>query len=204
MMSMRQGGSRRALLTLAMSTFLGWGVLIAAPAARATECFIGEIRMFGGNFAPRNWALANGQLLRISDNAALFSILGTIYGGDGRTTFALPDLRGRTAVHPGSGAGLTTRTLGQRFGSEEVALTTPQMPKHRHRLRASSGPANSVTPTDRVLASPTDPIYDGGANTRMHKNAISISGKGEPHENVPPSLGINHIICLFGVYPSRN
>ncbi|MEM6807413.1 MAG: tail fiber protein [Bacteroidota bacterium] len=137
------------------------------------EGYIGEIRMFGGNFAPRGWALCEGQLLAISSNSALFSILGTTYGGDGRTSFGLPDLRGRVAVGAGSGPGLSNRRLGSKFGSENLSLPLKGISK---KLSMEVGRSTS---------------------------AYNVM-QGSPVTNVPPALGMNYIICLTGIYPSRN
>lgn len=172
-----------------------------------SEPFVGEIRMFAGNFAPRSWAFCDGQLLAVSQNDALFSLLGTIYGGDGRTTFALPDLRGRIPVHAGSGPGLSARALGARGGQERVTLTTASMPAHRHSLMASSGAASDSQPGGRAVgvAAGGNVYGGGGALGSMGGNALSTqSGGAGPHDNMQPFLCINFIIALFGIYPSRS
>ncbi|MCB1860779.1 MAG: phage tail protein [Gammaproteobacteria bacterium] len=178
--------------------------------------FIGEIVMFGGNFAPRSWALCDGQLLSISQNTALFSILGTTYGGDGRTTFGLPDLRGRVPMHPGNGPGLTPRSLGQKAGVEDVLLNTNQIPSHTH---TATSTANAVTPAgnsndaagnfwadDAGVASGT--YHSGPANAAMNAGAVTTTlantGGNQEHTNVQPFLCVNFIIALQGVFPSRN
>ncbi len=167
------------------------------------EPFIGQVTLFAGNFAPRGWAFCSGQLLAISQNQALFSILGTFYGGDGRTTFALPDLRGRVPVHPGQGPGLANRTLGERGGAEQVSLSTDQIPAHAHNFRATTNAADSTTPAGKILASgPT--AYGSGANTQLSNNVIRNTGGGSPHDNMQPWLGLNYIIAITGIYPSRN
>lgn len=168
--------------------------------------FIGEVQWFAGNFAPRGWAFCDGQLLSISQNTALFSILGTTYGGDGRTTFGLPDVRGRVLVHAGNGPGLSSRRLGEIGGTETVILTVNQMPNHTHTLRASGGPATSVTPNGNVLASPgRTRLYDSGAaNANMNASAITSAGGNESHNNMQPYNTLNCIIALTGIYPSRN
>ncbi len=172
-----------------------------------SEPFIGEIRMFGGNFAPRGWALCDGQLLAISQNNALFAILGTIYGGDGRTTFGLPDLRGRVPLSSGTGPGLAPRSLGLPGGAEAVALTSNTTPSHAHSptAKAHSTGADSTTPTNGSLA--VSPAYStAGANAAMGTTSASVdpAGSGTAHNNVQPFLVINYIVALFGVFPSRN
>lgn len=175
-----------------------------------SEPFLGEIRMFGGNFAPRGWAFCNGQLLPIAQNSALFSILGTTYGGDGQTTFALPDLRGRVPMHWGQGPGLTPRSLGESSGSENVTLLTTQMPAHTHLANASSDDANSTAPTNALWATAVDAnsqqvsAYGTTANTTMSPQAIGSAGGSQPHNNMQPFLCLSFIIALEGIYPSRN
>jgi microcystin-dependent protein len=178
-----------------------------------SEPFLGQIKMFAGNFAPRGYAFCNGQLLAISSNDALFSLLGTIYGGDGRTTFGLPDLRGRAPIHYGQGAGLSARPIGQKAGSENVALTANQIPAHNHALKGSANPANSFLPADRVPAKanrPGDPDVeafvpvDPTSLTPMSNASLQeVPGLGQPHDNVQPFQAINFIIALVGYYPSR-
>ncbi|WP_167619843.1 phage tail protein [Maribellus sediminis] len=178
------------------------------------EPFIGQIIMFGGNFAPRGWALCDGQILPINNYQALFSLLGTTYGGDGRTTFALPDLRGRLAMHPGSGPGLSTRRLGERSGTETVTLTTPEMPSHNHTangtIQAKNGQPDESNPGNAVPASLSGGTegYAETPNTTMKANAVEVtvgnSGGNLPHNNVQPYQCVNFIIALEGIYPSRN
>lgn len=171
--------------------------------------FIGEVILFGGNFAPRGWALCDGQLLPISQYSALFSILGTTYGGDGRTTFALPDLRGRSAIHQGNGPGLSDYRLGQKGGVEEVTLTTGQMPAHKHTASIEAtapiprGGASS-TPVGSYMAE--GGVYATSKNTTMAADAIAVGNTGSsfPHENRQPYLVLNYIIALQGVFPSRS
>jgi microcystin-dependent protein len=181
----------------------GFGV----PKAYAFEPFVGEIRPMGiSGFCPRGWANADGQLLAISSNDALFSLYGTTYGGDGRTTFALPDLRGRTAIHTGSGPGLTNRSLGSRSGLETNTLATNQMPPHNHSLNALSSDGNNPSPTGHLLANDgSDRIYAAGTpDTALAGNAIGTSGSGQPVNNMQPYLTIRYCVALVGVYPSRN
>jgi len=171
-----------------------------------SEPFVGEIRMFAGNFAPRGWAFCDGQLLAISQNDALFSLLGTIYGGDGRTTFGLPDVRGRIPLHAGTGPGLSQRRLGSKSGNENVTLTANQLPSHTHTLNASSSTANSATAAGKSLAKlPAGDLYRSGtAEHNLSSNAIANTGGNQHHTNLMPSLCVNYIIALFGIYPSRN
>lgn len=169
-----------------------------------SDPFIGQIIMFAGNFAPRGWAFCDGQLLPIASNTALFSLLGTTYGGDGRTTFALPDLRSRAPMHPGHGSGLTPRTLGQRSGTETVTLTASQLPTHTHQMNAVNTAGNSDVPDNNSLAQAG---YQTDSTTNlvdMHAVAITNTGGGQGHDNMAPSLGISFIIALTGLFPSRN
>ncbi|BDS12550.1 phage tail protein [Aureispira anguillae] len=170
--------------------------------------FLGEIVMFGGNFAPRGWAFCDGQLLPISSNSALFSILGTIYGGDGRTTFALPDLRGRVAMHPGNGPGLTPRRLGERGGQETVTLTVNQIPAHHHNIIAVGLEGNSNDPTSRLLANTGafDSEYSNSTSGHvlMNSGMVQNTGGGQSHTNIQPFTCVNYIIALQGVFPSRS
>ena len=173
--------------------------------------FIGTVIMFAGNFAPRGWAFCDGQLLSISSNSALFSILGTTYGGDGRTTFGLPDLRGRAPVHAGSGPGLTTRSLGTKSGAEAVTLTEAQIASHNHNMGVANAIGTTDAPAGNVLARPrvagADPpvnAYTTPQNEQLKADAITMTGGGQSHANMPPFLVINFIIALVGIFPSRN
>jgi len=172
-----------------------------------SEPFIAEIIMFGGNFAPRGWAFCDGQLLAISQNTALFSLLGTTYGGDGRTTFGLPDLRGRVPVHPGNGPGLPPYQLGQKGGEAAVTLNTNQIPAHTHVPNCQSGEASSQSPVDAVwakeAAGATATYASGPGNDQMNGAALGNTGGNQSHNNMPPYLGVNYIIALVGLYPSR-
>ena len=173
-----------------------------------SEPFIGEVRLFGFNFNPVGWAKCDGQLLPISQNSALFSLLGTIYGGDGQTTFALPDLRGRYPMHTGQGAGLSSRPMGQRGGQELVTLTTNEMPGHGHVtvLKARDGNATSTDPTNAGLSVAREDTYGTvGDPIDMEAGSIDVgdTGGGQPHNNIPPFLVLNWCIALIGVYPSR-
>lgn len=172
-----------------------------------SEPFVGEIRMFAGNFAPRGWAFCDGQVLAVSQNDALFSLFGTIYGGDGRTTFGLPDMRGRMPLHQGSGPGLSNRRLGSKGGSENETLTTNQLASHAHSLNANPRKHNMLTAAGNILCDPNpdgriyddvDPL-DGIAAT----TAIANTGGSQSHTNLMPTLCVNFIVALFGIYPSR-
>lgn len=168
--------------------------------------FVGEIRMFGGNFAPRAWAFCNGQLMAVSQNDALFSLLGTIYGGDGRTTFGLPDMRGRLPVHYGQGPGLSPRPIGQKTGVERVTLNVNDMATHTHALNATTNTTgNNSDPAGRVLAAGTSGQYKlTGTPVKMSANAIKQTGNSASHTNLMPTQCVSFIIALVGIYPSRN
>lgn len=172
------------------------------------EEYIGAIQIFAGDFAPRGWALCAGQILQISQNTALFSILGTTYGGNGTTTFALPDLRGRMPIGVGASPGLTPRNLGEKDGSETVTLTTAQIPSHTHTYNALSGNREKPSPTGNFLGVAPGPFYaemnTGDTLLPMNPAAISPAGGSQPHNNMPPYLGLNFIICLQGIYPPRS
>jgi microcystin-dependent protein len=172
-----------------------------------SEAFIGEIRIFAGTFAIRSWAFCDGQLLAISQNSALFSLLGTIYGGDGRTTFGLPDMRGRIPIHYGSGPGLTPRTLGSKSGTETHTLTTNELPSHTHEFKASLSPANENIPTSTTSLGTTSgyDLYVPANNlVNMASTNVTSTGGSTSHTNLMPTLCVNFIIALFGTYPSRN
>lgn len=173
-----------------------------------SEPFIAEIRIFAGNFAPRGWAFCNGQLLPVSQNTALFSLIGTTYGGDGRTTTGLPDMQGRAPMHPGRGPGLTSRRLGQKGGEETETLSDTQMPSHNHRVQAVQPTqfttGNSQSPGANYLAAPqTGNAYASTGTTAMAADAVLNTGGGQAHNNLQPLLTLNFIIALVGLYPSR-
>lgn len=171
-----------------------------------SEPFVGEIRMFAGNFAPRGWAFCDGQLLAVSQNDALFSLLGTIYGGDGRTTFGLPDLRGRVPIHAGDGPGLSPRRLGQKAGEEKVTLTTNQLPGHSHLMRADTAFADQTDPTNNILAQSTvaNLYFETAPSMSLASSAITSTGGSRAHTNLMPFLCVHFIIALVGIYPSRH
>jgi microcystin-dependent protein len=183
-----------------------FGALAAAHTAGAQEPYLGEIRWVGFNFAPRGWALCNGQLLPISQNTALFSLLGTTYGGDGQTTFALPDLRGRVPIGMGQGPGLTDRELGETGGAEAVMLTEAELPSHPHQAMGTSNPAIASSPAGNVWGRTRrlTQLYGPDANLMsMSASAIEATGGDQPHENMPPFLTLTCIIALEGIFPSR-
>ncbi len=178
-----------------------------------SEPFIAEVRIFAGNFAPRGWAFCDGQLLPISNNTALFSLIGTTYGGDGRTTTALPNLQGRSAMHPGRGPGLTARRLGQKVGVETVTLSEAQIPSHNHSLSGTADIADPAadgggTPGNTQALSKT---ASGGLYAQSTANAVQLAsevvsntGGSQMHTNIQPFLTLNFIIALQGLYPSRS
>lgn len=164
--------------------------------------------MFAGNFAPRGWAFCDGQLLAVASNDALFSLVGTIYGGDGRTTFGLPDLRGRIPIHAGDGTGpgLSPRALGVKAGTESETLAVGELPPHTHAWRGYSGAAEGQTPIDASVAVPAVDLYDTEADNLgiMRANMVGTTGGTQSHANLMPALCVHFIIALFGIYPSRS
>jgi microcystin-dependent protein len=176
--------------------------------------FLGEIKLFAGNFAPRTWAYCDGQLLAISQNSALFSILGTTYGGDGRTTFALPDLRGRAAIHPGTGPGLRTYQLGQRGGVERIQLTIANLPSHNHTATSTTsvnvGDTGGESDPDGNFLGEGDVYTGASAGNKLNDAAVTtattigMQGGQQSYSNLQPFLGVHYIIALQGVFPSRN
>ncbi len=172
------------------------------------EPYIGEIKMFAGNFNPRGYAYCSGQLLPISQNTALFSLLGTIYGGNGQTTFALPNLQGRAPMNWGQGSGLTNRVIGQNGGTAAVTLNTTQIPSHNHLLQGTTGDGTLGEPNGATFGSGArgnPPFYAAqGTSVPMAQQAIGIAGTGQPHNNLQPYLVVSFIIALTGVYPPRS
>jgi microcystin-dependent protein len=165
-----------------------------------SQPFVGEIRVFGGSFAPQGWAFCDGQLLAINDNQVLFTLLGTTYGGNGTTTFALPDLRGRIPLHAGGGL-----VLGQSGGAEQVTLTTAQLPAHSHAMQATAVDGTSADPTNNVWAESDARTFSTAApDTSMNASSLASTGGGQPHNNLMPFVGVSFIISLFGIFPSQN
>jgi microcystin-dependent protein len=164
--------------------------------------FLGELALVPYTFAPKGWAFCNGQLLPINQNQALFALLGTTYGGDGKVTFALPDLRGRVPISSGQGPGLENYSLGQTGGAERVTLTAAEMPQHSHALNVHSGKSLQTTPAGNVLANGS--VYTSAApNGAAAAHAVASAGSGQPHDNRQPYLTLNWIIALQGVWPTQ-
>lgn len=170
--------------------------------------FLAEIKIVSFNFAPKGWALCNGQILPINQNQALFSLLGTTYGGDGRVNFALPNLQGRAPIHFGQGSGLGDYMVGQVGGSEAVTLNSQDIPTHTHAVNASAAVASSKLPTGNVLAKKArfgKDVYAAPAHlVAMAPSALAPAGGSQPHTNMQPSLTLNFVIALQGIFPSRN
>ncbi|TMN90376.1 phage tail protein [Pseudoalteromonas phenolica] len=174
-----------------------------------SDAYLGEIRMFAGVFSPNHWSYCAGQLQAITDNASLFSLLDTRYGGDGRTTYGLPDMRGRIPVGDGQGPGLTNWVLGQSFGVEQVVLSTSQLPAHNHTVQVASAASELQAPVDgqSFIGSELHFLPDSTAGlktTSFSSQTISTTGGDKPHENRMPMLYLGFIICMNGIYPSRN
>ena len=193
----------KKIITLSILTF----ALCFVNLSNAQDPFIGEVRMFAGNFAPSGWAKCDGQLLSIAQNTALFSLLGTTYGGDGETSFALPDLRGRAPIHQGNGPGLPSVSWGQKGGAANFTLTANQIPSHSHSVTAvaadgdSSSPANNYPAQTKTL----DPEYaTGGVTSSMNANMIGNTGGGQSVNHRSPYNTVTFIIALVGIYPSQN
>lgn len=165
--------------------------------------YIGEIRIFGGDYAPRGWAFCDGQILSISENDALFSLIGTTYGGDGQTTFALPDLRGRIPLSQGTTATDTTYRLASQGGTETVSLTTSELAAHSHGVSAQSTDGSTVNPEGQVWAKGVRQFSNAEPNETMHPDSITSTGGSQAHGNVMPYLVVSYIIALEGIYPSR-
>ena len=162
--------------------------------------YIGEIRMFAGNFAPVGWAFCNGQIMAITQNDTPFNLIGTTYGGDGQSTFALPDLQGRLPVNMGSGF-----LLSEKAGTESVTLTVSQIPAHHHSVQVVTEPAESSKPAGRYLAQSDDDLYaTSGSDTTLLASAVGPTSGSQPHDNSQPYLCVNFIISLFGIFPSQN
>jgi len=169
-----------------------------------SEPFLAELRMVGFNFAPRGWAFCDGQILPINQNQSLYSLLGTTYGGDGRTSFALPDLRSRVAVHTGDSSAGSDYTLGQKTGEETHTLSASEMPQHTHSAVAVSDAANTTAPTGNMFASSSGLYHAPESLVTMAPSNIANVGGGQAHENMQPFTVVNYCIALQGLFPSRN
>jgi microcystin-dependent protein len=168
--------------------------------------FVAEIRIFPFNFAPKGWAFCDGQILPLSQNTALFSLLGTTYGGDGKSNFALPNMQGNAPMHPGQGPGLSLHDLGETGGSETVSLLESEIPSHSHNLRADVvdlADTNVPSPAASLALSSGGTLYQGTANTQMDGQMLAPAGGDQPHNNMQPYLTLNFCIALQGVYPPR-
>jgi microcystin-dependent protein len=196
----------RRLLIIALGfIFVLSLVPLASAQGSGSQPYLGEIVAVGFNFPPQGWAPCSGQLLAISQNEALFSLLGTTYGGDGQVTFALPDLRGRSAVSFGQGPGLSPYYLGQPGGEEQVTLLLIQMPSHTHSVSATSSLGSVASPTGNAWAAQgRAAVFSASANTTMSATSTTLAGGSQAHENRSPFLTLNYIIALEGIYPSRN
>ena len=167
--------------------------------------YIGEIRRFGGNFAPAGWAFCSGQLMPISENDALFTLIGTTYGGDGQETFGLPNLQSRVPMHAGTGPDGTTYQLGEMAGTEQETLTVQQIPNHTHPMMVSTDQATTPNPSGNVLAAPltATPFFAGNPGVQFPPTSITPTGGSQPHENMQPFLCVSFIISLFGIFPHQ-
>jgi microcystin-dependent protein len=201
------GRNRKLAHSLAAASVLAASVIASSPASAGVEPFIGELMLTPYNFCPRGFAAASGQILSIAQNTALFSLLGTNYGGNGQTTFALPDLRGRAPINEGQGPGLSPYVLGQSGGTESTTLTIQQMPTHNHQVQASNQLGTFGGPSERFLGSSTtenNKIYfEGAPNKTMAPNMLTNSGGNQPFSLLNPYLTLNWCIALEGIYPSR-
>lgn len=203
-MKSQKNNSMQSMLVIGM---LGLAGGILAPQVAQAQPYVGEIACGGWNFCPSGWGECNGSLLPISENEALFSLIGTTYGGDGQSTFAVPNIQARAIVHQGTGPGLSNRVIGETGGVESVALTTQQIPAHRHALVAHTGTEKSASPTNKIAGTaPTSaPIYASVApNTTLKSDAVSSTGGSQPHNNLQPYLVAKCCIALFGIFPSPN
>lgn len=178
-----------------------------------SQPYVGEIRIFAGNFPPAGWAMCDGQLMAIADNDTLFTLIGTTYGGDGQSTFGMPDLRGRAPVHSGTSSG-QTYIVGQSAGVETVTLSSQQMPQHTHSLVSTATPATTNVPTNATIFADIGPAainnlfafkpYDGSNQVTLNATSVSPVGGNQPHDNMQPYLGLNFIISLYGIFPSQS
>jgi len=199
----RRGFLKQLFAIAAGGAALGSLARKAEAETMSTQPFLGEIMLFAGDFAPRGWALCNGQLLSINQNQGLFSLLLTRYGGNGQTTFALPDLRGRAPIHAGQGPGLTSRVLAEQGGAEAHVLTVAEMPAHSHAASAHAGNGTSASPAGQLPARDPSavPHYGSGADTTLGPGAIGAAGGDQPHNNMQPYLVVHYCIATQGIFP---
>jgi microcystin-dependent protein len=196
---------RKNIYLLCLQACFLFSLSASTTVTYADEPFIGEMRWFAGNFAPQGWAFCSGQLLQISQNVALFSLLGTTYGGDGRITFGLPDMRGRGMLHAGTGPGLSPHRTGQKAGNETETLKVTQQPSHSHTLRADSSGGDSVLPNDRVISKVGRlRVFANSPDSDMGVSSIASTGGSQSHNNMQPYATLSCIIALQGVFPTRN
>lgn len=199
--------SKRLQTCLAIAGAIALSVsTIWSKPASATDQFIGQIQYFPYNFAPRGWSFCNGQIMDIASNTALFSLLGTTFGGDGRVTFGLPDMRGRAPLHPRRGPGLSAYAWGERGGAETVTLTLAHLPSHTHTLNGTNTVGNQATPGGHTLARDgRERTYQNAApDTDLHASSIESAGGNQPHDNMPPFISLNCNIAITGIFPSRS
>jgi len=195
------------LAAVSAGLLVPWRARVAATPQQtaAFDGYLGEIMLFAGNFAPRFWAFCNGQLLPIQQNMGLFSLLGTTYGGNGQTTFALPDLRGRVVLHQGQGSGLTPRVMGEKGGELNHSLLMTEMPAHTHTVRVASGAGTVVAPANTVIhaRNPAQiPQWGTSVDTALGSGAMTSVGGSQAHPNTQPYLALSYVICLQGQFPS--
>lgn len=198
---------RRRFFGRLLAAAAGASVLFRPRPAEAVtgEPFVGEIRLFAGNFAPQGWARCDGQILSIGSNTALFSLIGPRYGGNGVSTFALPDLRGRVPMQFGQGPGLSDHPLAESSGVESVTLATSQMPPHTHTIAALANPGSTADPVAHAFAASPEavPMYASSPNALLHGNVLGDAGNGQAHDNMQPFLVLHYIIALQGIFPQR-
>lgn len=203
-MSMNAFGDRGLRRILALALVSALGSLGLPQGARADPPYVGEVVCGGWNFCPAGWAECNGALLPIAENDTLFTLIGTTYGGDGQSTFALPNIAGRTMVHTGTGSGLSPRTLGESGGVETVTLTSSQIPSHNHPVQVHTGVEQSASPTNRIVGPANAPMYStAAANIALGASAVGSTGGSQPHNNLQPYLAAKCCISLFGIFPSQ-
>jgi microcystin-dependent protein len=180
-----------------------------------SQPFVGQIMMFAGNFPPSGWAICSGQLMPISENETLFNLIGTTYGGDGQSTFGLPDLQGRVAIHQGQGSGLSNYVIGQKAGTETVTLNVNQIPQHNHFVATVTSPGNQSVPASNTILADENSTAQGGGNAftylppggaqvALPNASIGATGGNQPHNNIQPVMAITYCISLFGIFPSPN